>query len=53
MEEKDAGQAEHPQLNQGEVRCYVGVGASAGGVEAVSYTHLPRKKLLIAFWTPR
>ena len=34
MEEKDAGQAEHLTLNQENVRCYVGVGASAGGVEA-------------------
>ena len=43
MEEKDAGQAEHPQLNQGEVRCYVGVGASAGGVEALQelFQHMP------------
>ncbi|MCA5962622.1 hypothetical protein LC724_22650 [Blautia sp. RD014234] len=30
MEEKDAGQAEHLTLNQENVRCYVGVGASAG-----------------------
>ena len=42
MEEKDAGQAEHLTLNQENVRCYVGVGASAGGVEALQelFQHL-------------
>lgn len=43
MEEKDAGQAEHLTLNQENVRCYVGVGASAGGVEALQelFQHMP------------
>lgn len=35
MEEKGAGRAEKYLGSQDEVRCYVGVGASAGGVEAL------------------
>ena len=44
MEEKDANQAEHFSSDQEEnVRCYVGVGASAGGVEALQelFQHMP------------
>ena len=43
MGEQSADQAEQFPLNQENVRCYVGVGASAGGVEALQelFQHMP------------
>lgn len=43
MEEKGAGQTDQLTLDQEDVRCYVGVGASAGGVEALQelFQHMP------------
>lgn len=43
MEQKGVGQTEHLLPDQEKVRCYVGVGASAGGVEALQelFQHMP------------
>lgn len=43
MKEMDAGQPEQQLPDQEDVRCYVGVGASAGGVEALQelFQHMP------------
>ncbi|WP_243095165.1 chemotaxis protein CheB [Lachnotalea sp. AF33-28] len=43
MEEIGADQADYMLPDQEDVRCYVGVGASAGGVEALQelFQHMP------------
>ena len=43
METRDAGEKEEILEMRGEARCYVGVGASAGGVEALQelFQHMP------------